>query len=86
MIQDEEDIVLDEQNEEPINVEVIQPADEIQADEEPIQEEADDFFSNIAETLDDTILSRLASELITDFKKDKEPIVTGKQNRQLLLV
>ena len=72
MIQDEEDIVLDEQNEEPINVEVIQPAEDIQADEEPIQEEADDFFSNIAETLDDTILSRLASELITDFKKDKE--------------
>tara|TARA_Y100001937_G_scaffold112212_1_gene159606 strand:- start:4101 stop:6488 length:2388 start_codon:yes stop_codon:yes gene_type:complete len=72
MIQDEEDIVLDEQNEEPINVEVIQPADDLEAEEEIIQEEADDFFSNVAETLDDTILSRLASELVTDFKKDKE--------------
>jgi len=72
MIQDEEDIVLDEQDEEPINVEIIQPAEDIQADEESIQEEADDFFSNVAETLDDTTLSRLASELITDFKKDKE--------------
>ena len=30
------------------------------------------FFSNLAEEMDETVLSRLASELVSDYKKDKQ--------------
>ena len=42
--------------------------------EEPEEElrPQDDFNSNLAETMDERTLSRMASELISDYKKDKE--------------
>jgi hypothetical protein len=55
---------------EPVDVEVIEPTDE--QPEEMTPEETVDFFSNVAEELDDTLLSRLASQLIVDYRKDKE--------------
>ncbi|WP_293318152.1 hypothetical protein, partial [Phenylobacterium sp.] len=42
--------------------------------EEPEEElrPQDDFNANLAETMDERTLSRMASELISDYKKDKE--------------
>ena len=54
----------------PVDVE-IEESQEDGSEEVEIEEE-DDFYSNLAETLDDRILSRLSGDLITDYKKDKE--------------
>ena len=41
--------------------------------EEPEEERPqDDFNANLAETMDERTLSRMASELISEYKKDKE--------------
>jgi len=57
-----------EEQVEPVNVEVEEPGAEV---EEEVQEE-DNFYANLAEDLDDRVLSSLASQLISDYKKDKE--------------
>ena len=57
-----------EEQVEPVNVEVEEPGAEVQ---EEVQEE-DNFYANLAEDLDDRGLSSLASQLISDYKKDKE--------------
>jgi hypothetical protein len=57
-----------EEQVEPVNVEVEEPGAEVQ---EEVQEE-DNFYANLAEDLDDRVLSSLASQLISDYKKDKE--------------
>jgi len=42
-------------------------------DGEEITEEAEqDFYANIAETIDDKALSQLASDLISEYQSDKE--------------
>ena len=60
---------------EEVDVEVEEPVDEQQAQEQMAQEAAmaeQMFYANIAEEMDDTVLSRLGGELITDYKKDKQ--------------
>ena len=63
---DEENL---EEQVDPVDVEIQEPTDEPVEEEMP---EEDDFFSNIAEQLDATVLGRLSSQLVTDYKKDKE--------------
>ena len=58
-----------------VNVEIEEPVDEQQAQEQMAEEAAmaeQMFYANIAEEMDDTVLSRLGGELITDYKKDKQ--------------
>ena len=60
---------------EEVDVEVEEPVDEQEAQEQMAQEAAmaeQMFYANIAEEMDDTVLSRLGGELITDYKKDKQ--------------
>jgi len=68
---DEEDN-LDQQVElEPVEVEIQEPSDEMEMAAEEAQAEQE-FYKNIAEDLDERILGSLASQLITDYRKDKE--------------
>ena len=68
---DEEDN-LDQQVElEPVEVEIQEPSDEMEMAAEAAQAEQE-FYKNIAEDLDERILGSLASQLITDYRKDKE--------------
>ena len=53
---------------EPVDVEI---TDE-DAVEEPVQEEAQDFYVNLAEGMDERVLTGIANELLADYKKDKE--------------
>ena len=53
---------------EPVDVEI---TDE-DAVEEQVQEEAQDFYTNLAEGMDERILAGIANELLADYKKDKE--------------
>ncbi len=64
----DEDEVLEEQVD-PVDVEIQEPTDEQVVEEEAVEE---NFFSNLAEELDDTVLGSLASQLVTDYRKDKE--------------
>ena len=59
----DEDDILEEQ-EQPVDVEVEEGEPEVV--EEEVQE---DFFANLAENLDDRVLTSLASQLISDYKK-----------------
>jgi len=53
---------------EPVDVEITDEA----AEQEQVQEETKDFYSNLAEDLDERVLAGLANELLADYKKDKE--------------
>ena len=53
---------------EPVDVEI---TDE-DAVEEQVQEEAQDFYINLAEGMDERVLAGIANELLADYKKDKE--------------
>ena len=64
----EEDILEEEQQ--PVDVEVEEPTDAPVAQETENQE--DSFYKNLAEDMDDRALSSLSSDLISEFKKDKE--------------
>ena len=64
----EEDILEEEQQ--PVDVEVEEPTDEPVEQETETQE--DNFYKNLAEDMDDRALSSLSSDLISEFKKDKE--------------
>ena len=59
--------------EETPNVEIEEPlAEEL---EEIIEEQIDlkqEFYANLAEDMDERVLSRMAQELLADYKKDKE--------------
>ena len=64
----DEDEVLEEQVD-PVDVEIQEPTEDEVVEEEAVEE---NFFSNLADELDDTILASLASQLVTDYRKDKE--------------
>ena len=66
---DEENIEELETSELPEEVDVEVTEGEAQ---EPVVEEEEDFYANIAQDMDDTILGRLASGLLSDYKKDRE--------------
>ena len=53
---------------EEIDVEIMR-----EGEEEPLlEEQGQDFFGNLAEDMDETILGRLASGLIADYRKDRD--------------
>jgi hypothetical protein len=53
---------------EPVDVEITDEA----VEPEQVQEEAQDFYVNLAEGMDERILAGMANELLADYKKDKE--------------
>ena len=59
-----------EEQVEPVDVLVEEPSDEM-VEEQPEAQE-NDFFKNLAEDMDDRALTALSSDLITEYKKDKE--------------
>ena len=65
---DDEDNLEEQVN--PVDVEVEEPTEEIV--EEDASPEEDNFYKNLAEDMDDRALTALSSDLITEFKKDKE--------------
>ena len=53
---------------EEIDVDIIR-----EGEEEPLpEEEGESFFDNLAEDMDETVLGRLASGLIADYRKDRD--------------
>ncbi len=59
-----------EEQVEPVDVAVEEPTDEPMEEEAPPQE--DNFYKNLAEDMDDSVLTSISSDLISEFKKDKE--------------
>ena len=59
-----------EEQVEPVDVAVEEPTDEPMEEEAPPQEE--NFYKNLAEDMDDSVLTSISSDLISEFKKDKE--------------
>tara|TARA_B100000927_G_scaffold13481_1_gene10664 strand:+ start:1567 stop:3894 length:2328 start_codon:yes stop_codon:yes gene_type:complete len=59
-----------EEQVEPVDVAVEEPTDEPMEEEAPPQEE--NFYKNLAEDMDDSVLTTISSDLISEFKKDKE--------------
>ena len=76
----EEDIKEEEQEEiaeqapleEPVDVQLEEPQDDMSEEIEEGIEELKDFYSNLAEDMDERQLGQLASELISDYKRDRE--------------
>ena len=66
--EEEPEIELGENKEDAVDVQIQEGPVEDMEPEEPEQ----NFYANLAEEMDDTTLARLSSELISDFKKDKE--------------
>ena len=58
-----------EQQVEPVDVEIEEPTDEVVEEQAEVKE---DFYANLAENLDDRVLTSMAQQLISDYKKDKE--------------
>ena len=55
-----------------LDIEVEELQEEELEEELEAEEEENPFYENLAETLDERVLSRMAGELIADYKKDKE--------------
>ena len=55
-----------------LDIEVEELQEEELEEELEAEEEENPFYENLAETLDERVLSRMAGELISDYKKDKE--------------
>ncbi len=69
MIQDEVEEIIEEQGlPEEVDIEVSDGEQEVMVEEE----QEDNFYANIAEEMDETVLQRLGGELISDYKRDKE--------------
>ena len=54
-----------------VDIEIEIPPEEGDVEEENTEETAEDFYKNIAEDMDDTVLSRMAGSLLQDYRKDK---------------
>ena len=65
---DEENL---EEQVEPVDVAIEEPTDEPMM-EEPAPANEDNFFQNLSEDMDDQVLSAISSDLVSEFKKDKE--------------
>ena len=57
--------------EEEVDVEVQEPTDAQEAIEEVVEAQKE-FFSNLAEDMDERVLTRISNDLLEDYKKDKE--------------
>jgi hypothetical protein len=62
-----QDPILEEKE---VDIEIETPPEEGEV-EETTEETEEDFYKNLAEDMDDTILSRMAGRLIQDYRKDK---------------
>ena len=62
-----QDPILEEKE---VDIEIETPTEEGEV-EETTEETEEDFYKNLAEDMDDTILSRMAGSLIQDYRKDK---------------
>lgn len=62
-----QDPILEEKE---VDIEIETPTEEGEV-EETTEETADDFYKNLAEDMDDTVLSRMAGSLVQDYRKDK---------------
>ena len=69
---EDESLAKEAAQEEPVDVNVEEPQEDLAEQVEEQIEEAATFFSNLAEGMDERQLGQLASELITDYRKDKE--------------
>ena len=58
----------EEQGPDEVDVEIMQEGEEPEEE----MEEQENFYDNLTEDMDDTLLGRLASELLSDYKRDKE--------------
>ena len=58
-----------EEQVQPVDVEIEEPTDEVVEEQEEAQQ---DFNANLAENLDDRVLTSMAQQLISDYRKDKE--------------
>ena len=67
-----EDTSPDTRVEEEVNVEVTENTDDVQEAQEELLDQVKDFYSNIAENMDDRVLGRISNDLINDYKRDKE--------------
>ena len=63
-----------EEKKEDLEVEVIETDEEVKPEEvvDAQQQLLESFYKNVATDLDEQVLSRIANELVTDYKKDKE--------------
>ena len=63
-----------EEKKEDLEVEVIETDEEVKPEEvvDAQQQLLQSFYKNVATDLDEQVLSRIANELVTDYKKDKE--------------
>ena len=58
---------------EPVDVEIKPEDDEGSIEEtQETQNPQENFYENLAEDMDEVLLSRLANDLLADYKKDKE--------------
>ena len=62
-----QDPILEEKE---VDIEIETPTEEGEV-EETTEDTEEDFYKNLAEDMDDTILSRMAGSLIQDYRKDK---------------
>ena len=69
---DEEVTSPDTENTEEVNVEVKENTEEQSELQEELVEQVKDFYSNLAEDMDERVLGRISSDLINDYKRDKE--------------
>ncbi len=58
-----------EEQVQPVDVEIEEPTDEVVEEQDEPQQ---DFNANLAENLDDRVLTSMAQQLISDYRKDKE--------------
>jgi len=68
---EEKDMEQEEAQQEPVDFEIENTEEMAEAPQEA-QVEEDDFYANLSEDMDDRVLTSLANELISEYKKDRE--------------
>ena len=68
---EEKDLEQEEAQQEPVDFEIENTEEMAEAPQEA-QVEEDDFYANLSEDMDDRVLTSLANELISEYKKDRE--------------
>ena len=68
---EEKDMEQEEAQQEPVDFEIEDTEEMAEAPQEA-QVEEDDFYANLSEDMDDRVLTSLANELISEYKKDRE--------------
>tara|TARA_R110002020_G_scaffold338637_1_gene553942 strand:+ start:2004 stop:4337 length:2334 start_codon:yes stop_codon:yes gene_type:complete len=68
---EEKDMEQEEAQQEPVDFEIENTEEMAEAPQEA-QVEEDDFYANLSEDMDERVLTSLANELISEYKKDRE--------------